>query len=521
MKSLRGIIIAVTLLGLYGNCFSQQFSLAAAVCDNEDFENSASGAVTVSTGVQGWLVYRLSYMQPFSSNCESLTSPFTSTSSPANSEVLSAPGGYIDTLIGNSYPIYSVFGSGTANSGGLYNPEFPDMKGEKFLRLNRGSSSANQYEVLQKTINVTQSNALLRLAYLPVLQTGGACCQAPSLQIKFYASSSSTVPLACPAYSIAIPQNTFTVCSDTTGTAALTSTYFPGYYHKWRILAADLSPYIGTDIICRIGAFYCGNSGCPKFSYAYIDAQCSPMEIFVNGVPFPAHTNSVTVKNCGVASATVVAPPDFSAYQWNGPAGFSSTLSTISTSVAGVYTLDIIAAGTCSTITKYVNIQMFPLPTVSIVNSPTLICRNTQQQATITASGISTYTWNVPGNSATITVSPLNNTTYSVSGVDTNGCPGSASLVQFVVICPGIHSFAGNNVISVYPNPVNHEFIIQLTGTKNAGLVLKNALGASVLRQELVDGENLVPVQHLPKGIYSYIITVNAEQQYTGKILLE
>ncbi len=87
---------------------------------------------------------------------------------------------------------------------------------------------------------------------------------------------------------------------------------------------------------------------------------------------------------------------------------------------AGSYTVTLIADnGTCSDSMKQ-TITVNPLPTVNIVASPTVICAG--QNATLTASGANTYTWNTGSTLTNITVNPTVTLTYTVNGTNANGC---------------------------------------------------------------------------------------------------
>jgi hypothetical protein len=490
-----------------------------SACNNEDFENGTAGAITTSNAVQGWSIFKLNYSTttfPNTTNCTALTSTAVTRSNPVSVSLFMNT--IIDSIIGPTYPVYSVFGPGTSNGGEAFNPGITVMKGNKFLRLSFKNDVPYTRQSVEKSIVVTPSNALFRLAYMPVMQQGQSCCDAPSFQVKFFNVTGGNTLIACPSFSLNAPSaqcpNPLAVgMASTTGA----STFDVYYYQKWKVLAVDLSPYIGSTIDCKIATAFCLN-GCSKFAYAYLDAQCSPMEIYVNNTAFPAHTNSVTFNGCGVQSATVVAPPDFSSYQWSGPGGFTSTLSTITTSAAGVYTLNILTSGTCSVITKFVNIKLFPAPTVSISTSKTVACKG--DAVKLIASGMNSYTWNVPGNTATVVVTPSTTITYSVSGFDSNGCLGVASITQSVDPCFGISENGLAEHFQIYPNPNDGHFIISLNTGARAKLTLTSLSGQVILKQDLYEGENKIQSSKLQRGFYFYQVEAG-EFKGNGKIQVE
>ena len=393
---------------------------AIASCDNEDFEVSTGGLITATAGITGWNTFKLvPPISPYVDNCSLLTSTAVTRVAPT-AVYLFTTNGHIDTLIGATYPIYSVFGDGLPNGGNAFDPSLPTMYGSNFIRLGDASGTGYNHHTIEKSFLVTSTNALFRFAYISVAKTGSSCCDAPSVQVKFFNTSQGNALLGCPSYSVNAPM--FGCANNSMPMTATTNTSFGAlttYYHKWKIQAVDLSPYIGSTIKFMMGVTYCSN-GCAKYAYSYLDAQCSAMEVYVNGTPFPITTNSVNFSGCGITSATVVAPPDFSSYQWAGPAGFTSTLSTITTTASGVYTLTILTSGTCSTLTKYISIGLYPAPTVSLSTSNTQLCIG--KSAKLTASGLTSYTWNAQPGIATLNITPTITTTYTVSGTDNNGC---------------------------------------------------------------------------------------------------
>ena len=515
-----------TLLSFFSEGFAQSpggEKIIQAICNNEDFEFGPGGAITSTSGISGWNTYKVVLqMSPSISNCSIFNPTGVTFTTPVAASHYTA-NGFIDTLLGPNYLVYSVFGSGPSNGGEVFNPGIPAMRGNSFFRIGDASGLAFNHHAIEKTISVTPANALFRFAYLSVLKVGTTCCDAPSVQIRFFNTSQGNALLPCPVYSINAPSpscfNTTTppmIASSNTSIPALNT-----YYHKWKIEAVDLTPYIGSNVTFKMAVTYC-SSGCSKYGYSYLDAQCGPMEIFVNGNAFPAHTNSVTFNSCAAQSSTVVAPPDFSSYQWTGPSGFSSTLSTITTSASGVYTLNILASGTCSTITKYVNINLYPAATLSVTSSNTLICKG--KQAKLTASGLTSYTWS-PGASSnfSINVTPTVTTTYTVSGYNANGCFATASVTQSVAVCASIDPLtAENNSVGIYPNPNNGEFTLLLDKPFNKGLIqVKNALGQIVYTQELKQLQTKLFVKNLPRGIYYFSVILDTNFVGTGKFLLE
>ena len=107
-------------------------------------------------------------------------------------------------------------------------------------------------------------------------------------------------------------------------------------------------------------------------------------------------------------------------YTWS-PGGASTSTVTVSPTTQTIYTVGATASGCATSIPVTVTVNVNPLPTYTIapIASPS-ICAGASQ--TLTVSGASTYTWSTGQIVPTITVTPVNTTTYSVIGTSTAGC---------------------------------------------------------------------------------------------------
>src|SRR6185437_12328633 len=110
-------------------------------------------------------------------------------------------------------------------------------------------------------------------------------------------------------------------------------------------------------------------------------------------------------------------------------------------------------------VTNGVNAPAFVAPVVT-VNSPT-ICAGTA--ATLTASGVVTYTWSSSATTATITATPTVTTNYTVTGADANNCLAYATSTVNVNPSPIISSQSGS--VYVCGDTVNKSFTVNSAGT--------------------------------------------------------
>lgn len=130
-----------------------------------------------------------------------------------------------------------------------------------------------------------------------------------------------------------------------------------------------------------------------------------------------------------------------STYSWNCPASSICTYTPLTTTTYSF--VGTTAQGCSGTGTKLITVN--PAVNMNAVASNTLICSN--QTATLSANGASTYTWN-PGNlnGANVVVSPAVNTTYTVSG-NIGICSGSKTIDITVGASPTINAVTSESLL--------------------------------------------------------------------------
>ncbi|MCB9231090.1 MAG: PKD domain-containing protein [Bacteroidia bacterium] len=145
----------------------------------------------------------------------------------------------------------------------------------------------------------------------------------------------------------------------------------------------------------------------------------------LNQYSLPVATISGNASICS-GDTTVLTASGGINYSWT----TGSTSNSISTGVAGIYTVTITDANGCIANSSH-TLTVNSLPSPSISGNP-VICGNTAM--VLTATGGNTYLWNNGATTSSITTSIPGN--YSVVATNLNGCTNSANL----------------NVVS-YPNP--------------------------------------------------------------------
>jgi hypothetical protein len=194
-----------------------------------------------------------------------------------------------------------------------------------------------------------------------------------------------------------------------------------------------------------------------------------------------------------------------STYLWSNGSVFASANIT----VTGTNSYSVVAqTGTINGVTCSSNasvlVSVSPEPTVQIVSTRTTICKG--EKTLLTASGGTTFVWsNLTPTTASVLVSPTNlsfPTAYVVTATDANGCVGTATISVKVNACTGIsEAKQEQDGITVFPNPNNGNFKIQVTG--NVTLLLVNQLG-QVVQELSFNEENQYQqnIEQLSNGIY-------------------
>lgn len=143
-------------------------------------------------------------------------------------------------------------------------------------------------------------------------------------------------------------------------------------------------------------------------------------------------------------------------YAWAGPNGFTSsqqdtTLTAVTAMQAGTYTVTITdncGANTTSQVTLTIN----ALPLVAVTPNSGTICLPGGSPVSLTGSGAATLTWlPATGLSATtgtnVNANPTVTTTYTVTGVDGNGCVNTATASILVSTNPTLTATATPSTI--------------------------------------------------------------------------
>jgi hypothetical protein len=221
-------------------------------------------------------------------------------------------------------------------------------------------------------------------------------------------------------------------------------------------------------------------------------------------------TPTITVTNptntCFGGNITLVASgANPNSYNWNTGSGFVNPFQTIAVTptVFTIYTVSAVSGsnGVNCPSTQTTSIGIFYNPTITATPQRTLVCRGESVQ--LYGNGGVSYSWSNSQTGSTITVNPISNTNYTVTGTDANGCVNTGTIQVKVSNCTGIDELNStiSNGISVYPNPNNGDFNIRSEVSIKLSLV--NELGQLIRIIDLKASNNYkVDISDLAKGVY-------------------
>ncbi|MBI3518517.1 MAG: PKD domain-containing protein, partial [Bacteroidetes bacterium] len=325
------------------------------------------------------------------------------------------------------------------NLGGTILSQVPPGGGNFACRLGQTGTGGKSYR-LNQTFTVTATNSVFIYRYAVVLEDGSHNCnEQPFFNVRFETCNNVVIP--CAQYNVVAGGS---LCSGGDPSFISSGAY---NYLPWQTRSFDLTAYIGQCVNIEFTVGGCVKSQGAHAGYAYIDAQCQPMTLNLNGTDIPV--GQTTTNMCASVTNTLCAPPGFTSYSWNGPGVTGNTNQCITTSTSGTYSVTLGMAGSsCNSPVLYSNFNIVPKP-IANFNFATTPCTSTFTvpftDATSQNGGpaITNYYWDFDGNGSVdnLTQNPTN--TYSNSGtynvelkVSNGGCTDSITKVVTITPAP-------------------------------------------------------------------------------------
>lgn len=308
-------------------------------------------------------------------------------------------------------------------------PVVPPGGGNNSLRIGNGSTSGYGASKASITFNVTPQSTNFTYRYAVVLEdplSGHSNAERPYFRAKLKDQNGNFIQ--CGDYEVIAkpPMIGFISIGNNI------------YYKPWTSVNVPLGNYIGQCVTLEFTSSDCALGG--HFGYAYIDAECSLLDI-------ETHPTA-----CGDVY-TLVAPPGAVSYSWSnltagGTTGIvgSSTNQTAVVNQSGTYQVVFTSAGgpTCIT-TLTINVVINPPPIALFTNNIVCVGDNVQFTDLSTPTGLITgWEWDFDGDG--ITDSNLQNPTYSFS----TSIPTNVTLI----VTQGLCKDTITQIVTFLPYPV-------------------------------------------------------------------
>jgi alpha-tubulin suppressor-like RCC1 family protein len=197
---------------------------------------------------------------------------------------------------------------------------------------------------------------------------------------------------------------------------------------------------------------------------------------------------------------------------WSPGAATTSSVN-VSPTITTTYTVSGTNSNGC-TGNAIITVTVNPLPVVSAIATPATISNG--DSSLLTQNGLVNFTWS-PGGYTTspIYVSPTTTTTYTLSGVDSQGCTGNAVVIINVINTVGLTESSNQSNFSIYPNPAQN-FLNIKADKKLIGenFFIYDNLGKSVLTGKISSENTTIDLGILSSGVYLFSIGENIKQTF-------
>ncbi len=300
----------------------------------------------------------------------------------------------------------------------------------------------------------------------------------------------STVPYTVnpqPPISVVTTNTFLCVGKSATLTAAGALTY------TWTTNANTTSEVVSPTVTTIYGVTGTNTFNCTK---------TVTLSVVVNTINMTVSSNTAICNG----NATDLTATGATAYTWS-PGNTPFPTTNVSPAATTVYTVTGKDSKNCFH-TAFITVTVNANPTVTASGSSSVICIG--ESATLTASGASTYSWNslaaLPTSTGNIiVVGPTNSSTYNyyVTGTDANGCSSVDTIALKVDKCTGITKITNQSSgLSVYPNPTNGEFTVELNNGLTKNIQISDVTGRIILTEVTSEDKATVNINAYSKGIY-------------------
>ncbi|PBQ30371.1 hypothetical protein CNR22_00865 [Sphingobacteriaceae bacterium] len=356
-----------------------------------------------------------------------------------------------------------------------------------------GPAISNVYKQLSNTFTVATSG----MYYIDVRATSASGSYAYYLS---WDDLSITIPCALNQPTVTLNTNTTTICAgdEFTSTASGADTYTWSNGSNSNSISETPASNIAYTLWSTNAL-----SGCTSTITQMVNVNPAP-SVFITA-------NSMSI--CAGQVANLNAIGNAISYVW------SNNNTSPNISVSPTVTTNYSVTGTnnygCDTeASVMITVKNAPVITVS-TSQPNEMCAGEPQ--TLTAGGGVSYQWVSGGTGAisqgaSIVISPLVSTVYSVTGTDANGCTSKAAITQNVSQCLGL-KVNGLKGLSVYPNPASSELTVTLPDNSDKIITVIDLTGRVLSSNSSSKESTKIDLSNFANGIYYVKIQSNSSSE--------
>ena len=241
-------------------------------------------------------------------------------------------------------------------------------------------------------------------------------------------------------------------------------------------------------------------------------ATSTILAISTSQITAPMIVTSGALEFCQRESVTLGVPQGYSAYSWNTGAGFSQLVANQS----GSYFATVSNTDGCAVNSDTVTVTVFATPvTPSIAYSA-----NDTVMVSNVASGNQWYfNGTLMQGETNDTLRPLNLGNYSVRVIDTNGCEGDMSAMQFYNSI-GFEEVLANQ-IRLFPNPTSGAVTLELGAVKIASVRIYDARGRLLESVSSCPSNCRLELGNFENGMYQLVVHTEDGVTITKPVVLQ
>lgn len=250
---------------------------------------------------------------------------------------------------------------------------------------------------------------------------------------------------------------------------------------------------------------------------SYKDNSCAETKmipITITAAPAVSITNpNNDYTFCEGATLLLQVNGTFTAYSWS----TGATTSSIEVGEEGTYSVDVTATNGCILTASRI-VETLPAPSVLVTATPPQI--NEGEPSQLAASGLENYSWEPAetlsqASIANPVATPLVSTAYKVTGLDANGCEGTATIEVKVAGDAIVTKLKPGNFISPNNDGPNEQWVVENILTyPQCGITIYDEKGVKVFEAKPYQNnwDGTFNGKKLPDGVYYYIIRCDGEE---------